>query len=184
MRIAAPTSETTRPTTSAMREAVLAAMDHRLDFTGLVVLDLFCGSGVLGIEALSRGAHHVTFVDSSRSVCLHLRGTLNELGLRDSATIVCTDALHFLRSWPGTPLHVVFADPPYNLCAGSSIIAVLESTIGFTKPAVLMLEHGTNEAAVIPSYWTTAYTASRGAANVVLLQLSQRDVRNSEKDVV
>lgn len=80
---------------------------------GASVVDLFAGSGALGIEALSRGAHHAHFVESERRVVATLRSNLESLGLLEFATVVPRDAFRWLAGSPGH-WDVALADPPYG----------------------------------------------------------------------
>jgi 16S rRNA (guanine966-N2)-methyltransferase len=95
-----------------VREAVfnaLGSLDLLVDAT---VLDLFAGSGALGIEALSRGAAHCTFVDSTRAAIDAVRANLTATGLAARATVVTTDALAYARSHRD-PVELALLDPPY-----------------------------------------------------------------------
>jgi 16S rRNA (guanine966-N2)-methyltransferase len=110
----APRGSATRPTSDRVREAVfsiLAAVE------GARVLDLFAGSGALGIEALSRGAATATFVDSSPAAVAVLRENLARLGLEAQAEVLRRPALRALACTPvvGAQYDLVFLDPPYRL---------------------------------------------------------------------
>lgn len=113
-RIFAPKGLDTRPTADRVREAAFnllgpgAAEDAK-------VLDLFAGSGAMGLEALSRGAAHVTFVENDREACRAINRNLDKLGL-DEATVLCQDALTALRTdaRQGTRYDLVLLDPPYK----------------------------------------------------------------------
>ena len=110
-RIAAPPGRATRPTSDRVREALFSILGS---VEGASVLDLFAGSGALGIEALSRGAANATFVDRDPGAIAAIRRNLEALGL-DSATVHRRDALAHLRT--ATATHdLVFVDPPYS-CA-------------------------------------------------------------------
>ena len=95
-RIFAPKGTDTRPTADRVREAAfnLIGPGFAEDTT---VLDLFAGSGAMGLEALSRGAAHATFVESDRDACRTINRNLDKLGL-DAATVLCQDALTALRA--------------------------------------------------------------------------------------
>lgn len=103
-----------RPTTDRVREAWMSAMGGRFD--GLHVLDLFAGTGALGLECLSRGAAHVTFVESSPASLDVLRANLDLLEpAPDSVTVVHADALVWLESATLEPRpDLALADPPYD----------------------------------------------------------------------
>jgi 16S rRNA (guanine966-N2)-methyltransferase len=113
-RIFAPKGLDTRPTADRVREAAYnllgpgAAEDAK-------VLDLFAGSGAMGLEALSRGAAHTTFVENDREACRTIVRNLDKLGF-DDATVLCQDALTALRAdaRQGTRYDLVLLDPPYK----------------------------------------------------------------------
>ena len=98
-----------RPTTGKVREAIFSMLG---DISGARVLDLFCGSGALGIEALSRGAAEATLVDTKPAAA---RDNLESLGLADRSRTVRADAARFLRRGEGESFDLVLCDPPYRL---------------------------------------------------------------------
>lgn len=127
-RIDAPPGTSTRPTTDKVREATfnaLGSLDLVLDAR---VADLYAGSGALGIEALSRGAAHCTFVERDRTALAVLRGNLHELDLIERSTVVPGDAL--VRA-AEIDADLVFADPPYDTGADvelwSSLLAAVRA---------------------------------------------------------
>jgi 16S rRNA (guanine966-N2)-methyltransferase len=101
-----------RPATDRVRQTLFNMLENRLHLDGSIILDLFAGSGSLGIEALSRGASQVVFVENGRDAARMLEENLARLGCRDSAEVVMADALEFLRTERGE-YDLVFADPPY-----------------------------------------------------------------------
>ena len=111
-RLKAPEGEGTRPMLDRVREALFATLQPWLE--GAFVLDLFAGSGVLGIEALSRGARRVRFVERNAGVCQCLESNVAELGLDDAVELVRGDALQRF-SWGDRPADIVFLDSPYPL---------------------------------------------------------------------
>ena len=120
-RIEAPRSDATRPTTDKVREAVFNALGSLDVVDGARVLDLFAGTGAMGIEALSRGAAHCTFVESDRAALEVLRANLRSLGLESRATVVASDAVRAASSVAGIDLLV--ADPPYGFTDWSALLA-------------------------------------------------------------
>jgi len=110
-RIEAPPGTDTRPTTDKVREATFNALGSLDLIRDAVFVDLYAGSGALGIEALSRGAAHCTFVERDRSALRTLRDNLATLGLEDRARVVSGDALVLSR---GLDADVWLADPPYG----------------------------------------------------------------------
>ena len=108
----APAGAATRPTSEKVRQAIFNILPELI---GAHVLDLFAGSGALGIEALSRGAAHATFVDAAKPALAAVRANLDALGLADRATVVAGDAVaQAARLHPAEPWRVVFVDPPYR----------------------------------------------------------------------
>lgn len=101
-----------RPTTDRVREAWLAALGS--DVEGAVVVDLFAGSGALGLEALSRGAGHVTFVDLSRGALRVLRANIELLGAGEVTRVVRADAIAYTKRMRREEIDLVLADPPYG----------------------------------------------------------------------
>ena len=109
-KLVAPAGDATRPTADRVREALFSILG---DVGGARVLDLYAGSGALGIEALSRGAREAVFVDSSQPAVTAIRHNLSELGLE--ALVQRRDALVYLAGAAGgDPYDLVFADPPYD----------------------------------------------------------------------
>jgi 16S rRNA (guanine966-N2)-methyltransferase len=102
--------ETARPTADSVRSSIFNILGP--DCRDARVLDLFAGSGALGIEALSRGAKHATFVDNDREACRAIEENLAVTRLE--GTLVRTDAERFLDGAPGEPYDLVFLDPPYE----------------------------------------------------------------------
>lgn len=126
-RLRLPPGSGTRPTADRVREALFSML---ADVTGARVLDLFAGSGALGIEALSRGAQSAVFVESSRSAAEAVERNLRDLALDGS--VYRRDALAYLRGADGRPgFDLVFLDPPYD-CAPS-----LSAPLAELVPAVL-----------------------------------------------
>lgn len=111
-RIRVPGGAAVRPTADRVRESLFARLG---DLTDACVLDLFAGSGALGIEALSRGASHTVFVERSPTVAAVLRSNLDALGLADRTRIVRGDAPGAIRRMAQEGLHFDLAllDPPY-----------------------------------------------------------------------
>lgn len=114
-RIDAPKGETTRPTSDRVRENAFNLIGP---VDGARVLDLFAGSGALGLEALSRGAGSVTFVEADKAACRAIEANLDRLQLR--AAVLCADALRTAANERGT-YDLVLLDPPYDFANGAKL---------------------------------------------------------------
>ena len=117
-RLKAPPGITTRPTADRVREALFSILGDAVQDTR--VLDLFAGAGTLGLEALSRGAAHATFVDNAPRALAALRANVDALGADADAEVVRAEALRWLRAASGgaRQYDLVFLDPPYRRAAG------------------------------------------------------------------
>ena len=136
----APAGAATRPTSEKVREAIFGILAHQHGpIDDQRVLDLFAGSGALGIEALSRGAGHATFVDFGKVPIQVIRGNLRDLGLDQRATVVSSDAV-VAAARPGSVWDVVFVDPPY--ASDLAVRAVTAIPAGNLAPtATIVIEH-------------------------------------------
>lgn len=106
----APDGMLTRPTTDRVKEALFSII--QFDIPGAAVLDLFGGTGQLGIEALSRGASRAVFVDARREACQLIRSNLSKTNLESDASIVQSDYLQYLNRCK-EEFGIIFLDPPY-----------------------------------------------------------------------
>ncbi len=146
-RLQTPPGDGTRPTTDRVREAMFSSLQSELgDFAGLRVLDLFAGSGALGLEALSRGAVTADFVESDARVAGVIRRNVADLGCV-GATVLRTTVERFLRLPPPIAYDLVFLDPPYALPAGevAALIATLTVPAWRTPDSVVVVEHSTRD---------------------------------------
>jgi len=108
----APAGAATRPTSEKVRQAIFNILP---DVDGAHVLDVFAGSGALGIEALSRGAAHATFFETAKPALAAVKANLRELAVEDRALVIAGDAVALTaRHAPPAPYRLVFIDPPYR----------------------------------------------------------------------
>jgi 16S rRNA (guanine966-N2)-methyltransferase len=139
--IIAPPGRGTRPTTDRVREAWMSAL--QLELPGSRVLDLFAGSGALGLEALSRDAAHVTFVERSIGAIRALRENLEKLGAADDEVVVVRgDALAYVLRLQARTFDLALADPPYGTGAAAALAGLF-----LRKPfaTTLWIEHRSRE---------------------------------------
>ena len=146
-----------RPTPDKVKGAVFSSLGEWV--VGARVLDLYAGSGALGIEALSRGAADATFVDQSRSCAEAIRKNLASARLEEAATVLQSDISRALRQLGGGPrFTLVLADPPYAKTPGRSSLAqeLLDNAdlAAVTEPGGwLVLEHYKNDVLKPPPAW-------------------------------
>ena len=124
-KLAAPAGNSTRPTTDMVREAVFNSLRTMDVLDGAVVVDLFAGTGALGIEALSRGAARCTFIEKDRNALRVLRENLAALRIEDRSAVIPADVSAVLSSIGS--VDVVFADPPYEFDAWQTLIEQLDA---------------------------------------------------------
>ncbi|MCL2069164.1 MAG: 16S rRNA (guanine(966)-N(2))-methyltransferase RsmD [Oscillospiraceae bacterium] len=110
-KLESPRGTDTRPTSEMVKEAVMSMIQFEIE--GCSFLDLYAGCGQMGIEALSRGAHKCTFVDSSREACVLIRRNLEHTGFLPPSLVAQSDVQTWLRTARG-PFDIAFIDPPYN----------------------------------------------------------------------
>ncbi|HEX2189760.1 MAG TPA: 16S rRNA (guanine(966)-N(2))-methyltransferase RsmD [Longimicrobiaceae bacterium] len=140
-RIQAPPGRATRPTTDRVREAWMSAVADLVP--GARVLDLFAGSGALGLEALSRGAERATFVENAPAALRVLRANLDALGAGARAETVRADAVRWAAGLPAGAFDLAFADPPYGQGLAA---ALLERFAEVPFAGMLCVEHGRGDA--------------------------------------
>ena len=153
----APEGADTRPTGDRVREATFNALTSLDALDGAEVVDLFAGSGALGIEALSRGAAHCTFVERSRPALEAIAANLAATGLAASATVVADDASAFARS-ARRSYDLVLADPPYAFDGWAELLSSL--------PAPMVVVESDREVA-LPEGWSVLRSRRYGGTVVI-----------------
>ena len=154
----------TRPTSDRVREALFNILAARMDFCGLAVLDLYAGSGALGLEALSRGAATATFVEADALAAAVIRRNIDTLGLT-GATVLTRHVATVLHEGPGEglddglarPADLVLADPPYGIDAAEveTMLAALAERGWTAAGSVVVVERRSSGPALVwPPGWT------------------------------
>ncbi len=150
--LAGPKSDAVRPTSNRLREALFNVLTHAYGdpVTGARVLDLFAGSGALGIEAISRGAAYTLFVDEGVEARALLRDNVESLGLGGVTRIFRRDATKLGPAHPVEPFDLVLLDPPYGRClAEKALVSAREG--GWLKPqALIVVEEAADAGFVAP----------------------------------
>ena len=165
--IESPPGLTTRPTADRVRETLFSMLASRLgSLEGLRVADLFAGSGALGLEALSRGAAHATFVENSRQTSAVIRRNAEKLGATDRVHILGGSALALPRS---DPFDLIFADPPYETGSGTAAVRAVTHAGWLASGGWVSVETSRGED-VDPGDLTIDATRSVGRAQLTLLR--------------
>jgi len=140
--IAAPKSNTIRPTADRLRESLFNILAHAFSdaVTDARVLDLFAGTGALGIEALSRGAAFALFVDDGAEARALLRENVAALGLGGTSKIFRRDATKLGEAHPVPPFSLVFLDPPYGQGLAAAALASARAGGWLTAEALIVVE--------------------------------------------
>jgi len=171
-RLQAPTGWDTRPTSDRVRQTVFDIISHR--FAPLPqdaqVLDLFAGTGALGLEALSRGARFATFVDHDRAACETIDSNIKHLKAETRCKVIRADASRFLHRGPVFDL--VFADPPYGK---DLLVPALEHMLAahmLAPDALLVLESGRELQTDIPPGFSVLDQRHVGSTSVHFIGVS------------
>ena len=160
-RIAVPAGSGTRPTGDRVREAMFSSLEVEFggSLAGLAVLDLYAGSGAIGLEALSRGAERVLLVESDRKAADVVSGNVRTLGLPGATVVVKPAERVAAGPNPAAPYDVLFADPPYAL-ETAALQQVLDDLVAhgwLADDAVVVVERGKRE----PWAWPDGFDALR-----------------------
>ncbi|HEX9635341.1 MAG TPA: 16S rRNA (guanine(966)-N(2))-methyltransferase RsmD [Candidatus Limnocylindria bacterium] len=150
--LVAPRDRGTRPIADRVKETLFAIVGERV--VGASAVDLYSGSGAIGIEALSRGAAHVTFVERGRVALDAIRQNLERTRLAADASVQAREVLPFLAGPVGEPFDLAFLDPPY---AERAILAPLERLVPHLAPDALV---------VVKHFWRTQVPTVEGLAHV------------------
>ncbi|MFI7605551.1 16S rRNA (guanine(966)-N(2))-methyltransferase RsmD [Micromonospora sp. NPDC049366] len=160
-RIAAPPGAGTRPTSDRVREALFSAVQADMDLADARVVDLYAGSGAVGLEALSRGAGHVLLVEHDARAARVIRENIATLGAAPAARLVAGKVATVLAGGPeGEPYDLVFADPPYAV-PDAEITAVLAALVerGWLAPDALVVVERSSRST--PLAWVPGITGER-----------------------
>ncbi|HMF26862.1 MAG TPA: 16S rRNA (guanine(966)-N(2))-methyltransferase RsmD [Pseudolabrys sp.] len=150
--LAGPKTDTLRPTADRLREALFNILAHSYGdpVTGARVLDLFAGTGALGIEAISRGAAYVLFVDDGVEARALLRDNIETLGLGGVTRIFRRDATRLGQAHPVEPFSLVFLDPPYGKSLAEKALVSALAGRWLSPGALIIVEEATDAAFKAP----------------------------------
>jgi 16S rRNA (guanine966-N2)-methyltransferase len=169
--IEAPAGRATRPTSDRAREGLFSMLASRLGgFDGLEVADLFAGTGALGLEALSRGAAHCTFVEKDRPALDALRRNVDRFGAGDRADVRGQAIEHVPP--PRRPLDLVLIDPPYGSGLASAALERIAAP-GWLAPGAWISLELSGEAVAVPPPLEIDAERRFGKARILLLRTAQ-----------
>jgi 16S rRNA (guanine966-N2)-methyltransferase len=165
-KLAAPSGDRVRPTKDMVREAMFSALDARGALVDAHVLDLFAGTGALGIEALSRGATRAVLVERDRLALEAIATNVAALRLGDRVRVVADDVGRFLRGPQpsGAPFDLVLLDPPYDTSdedVTASLVA-LDAPGWLAADAIVSVERPARHPVVVPNGWRTGWERAFG----------------------
>lgn len=169
--LVAPESRATRPTADRARQGLFSMLQSRIgSFEGLRVADLFAGSGALGLEALSRGAAHCTFIDNDRNAIEAIRRNLSTFGATARADVRSQGIEH--APTPSAPFDILFLDPPYATGLAEMALTRIANPGWVAPDGFLSIETDRNRPPSPPGF---AIEAERrfGKAYILLLRRSE-----------
>lgn len=174
--IDAPADIAIRPTTDRVRESLFNRLMHGAAGTGFTlagarVADVFAGTGAMGLEALSRGAAHVTFVERDGAALALIRSNVAKLGAEDAVTILSADATHLPRAAVAHDLALL--DPPYGEDLGAPALTSLARQGWLKAGALAALEMDAGETSPLPAGFRLLDRREAGRIAVALYQLEQ-----------
>lgn len=170
-----------RPTADRVKEALFSALGSRASLDGATVLDLYSGSGALGIEALSRGARHVTFVEQDRAARLVLARNLERCGFSDRASVLAVPVRRALDDLArrGTRFDGALLDPPYGRGLAAATLEALGQGRALRDDAWVAAEHHVDDA-LAERYGGLRLTASKRYGSTALTLYSNSVERTAE----
>ena len=169
-----PNDETIRPTADRVREAVFNILASRIgpNFDGKRVLDLFAGTGALGLEALSRGAANVVFVDNGAEARGLIRDHIEAFGAGGTTKLLRRDATDLGPAGTIRPFDLIFLDPPYGNGLGEGALMSARTGGWIAPDAIIVLEEGRDVTLALPDGFVVEDRRDYGAAAVHFISMA------------
>ncbi len=167
LKLKSPDGMNTRPTTDRVKESVFNLLQFCLPCDS--VLDLFAGSGALGIEALSRHSSHAVFVDQNKQSIALIQDNLSAARFQENATVICQDALSYLKDCPHS-FDLIFLDPPYNMGLLLPVLQEIAKNNLLREDGIIVIESEENGESVEGSPFSVRRIARYGKTVITLLQ--------------
>jgi 16S rRNA (guanine966-N2)-methyltransferase len=172
-RIEAPKGLATRPTSDRVRQALFNVLEHgapQCDFTGARVLDLFAGSGALGLEAMSRGARFCLFVEESAEARASIRRNVEALSLTGVTKIWRRDAARLGEAGTMQPFDLIFLDPPYGKGLGLRALQSAAAEGWIRDGAIAVLEERADAEVELPEAFQELDARNYGETKIVVMR--------------
>ena len=167
LKLKTPDGMNTRPTTDRVKESIFNLLQFHLPCSS--VLDLFAGSGALGIEALSRHCDCAVFIDSNRQSAALVKENLTSARLLENASVYCMDALSFLEGCNET-FDLIFLDPPYNKGLLQPVIDKIAECNLLNEDGIILIESEKGGEVLTNTYYTVRRVATYGKTEITVLQ--------------
>lgn len=170
--IAGPTDDAIRPTSDRLRETIFNILAHAYDdpVTGAAVIDLFAGTGAMGLEALSRGARKALFVEDAARARALIRANVDALGLGGETRIFRRDARKLGDAPPGEKFNLAFLDPPYGQHLGEQALIALREGQWLTPDALVVLEESLDAEIEMPAGYRLLETRGYGGTKIMVVR--------------
>ncbi len=173
MKLVSPDGEDTRPTLDRVKEAVFSMLLPYINES--VVLDLFAGSGAMGIEALSRGAKKAVFVDSSGKAISCIKANVNNAQMAEDSLIVCSDSCKFLSEYSEV-FDIIFIDPPYESGLYEKVFSLIASKDLISHEGLIIAEWDyENGIGSLPREFEIVKEKKYGRVGISVFKRSQRE---------
>ncbi|MEC7208671.1 MAG: 16S rRNA (guanine(966)-N(2))-methyltransferase RsmD [Pseudomonadota bacterium] len=173
-KLATCNSTAVRPTGQRTREAlfnILQGGRFSVSVAGAVVIDLFAGTGAIGLEALSRGADQALFVEQDRSALKTLQANITKLGMQSRSVILAQDALTIAR-WPHPAADLIFADPPYDSGLAGQALDRLFDVGAISQKTVIVVETRKTDPCLLSPHFDLIDSRSYGIAKLNFFALA------------
>jgi 16S rRNA (guanine966-N2)-methyltransferase len=172
--ILTPSDDTIRPTSDRVRESIFNILASRLgpNFNGLRVIDVFAGTGAMGLEAMSRGAASVVFVDTGADARGLIRDNIEAFGLGGTAKLLRRDATDLGAAGTMGPFNLAFLDPPYGKGLAESALVSLREGSWLAADAIVVVEESRDTELALPEGFSLDDRREYGAAAVHFLSVA------------
>jgi len=179
-----PVASGTRPTSDRVREAIFNILANGLEEDPVSngrVLDLFAGSGALGLEAFSRGASSVVFVEKDAVAVRTLRRTISEFGIGEACTVVQQDAAKFRPPADAAPISLILLDPPYRKGLGAGTLQMLAVNTAVSADAIAVLEEAKGAVKQAPAGWVILQSRVYGTTEITFLKRAPHAAKEAQQ---